>query len=252
MERRGAAYRLHRKPQMSAHIFAANKGDIAKTVLMPGDPLRAKFLAENYLTAPKCFNEIRGMLGYTGFYKDVPVSIQASGMGMPSMGIYSYELFTEYDVDNIIRIGTAGSFNEGIKVRDIIMGIAASTDSNWQHTYGLPGTFAPHASFDLMLKAKEAADALSIPLHAGSVVTCDVFYEDLENWWEPWAKMGCLAVEMEAAALYMNAARTGKNALCLATISNDFITGEETTAKEREQTFTDMMEIALSVAVKCF
>lgn len=236
---------------MSTHIFAANKEDIAKTVLMPGDPLRAKFLAEKYLTSAKCINEIRGMLGYTGFYKNVPVTIQASGMGVPSMGIYSYELYTEYDVENIIRIGTAGSFSNKIKVRDIIMGVAASTDSNWQHTYGLPGIFAPNASFDLMLKAKEAADALNIPLLAGNIVTCDVFYEDSDNWWEPWAKMGCLAVEMEAAGLYMNAARTGNKALCLATISNDFLIGEETTAKEREQTFTDMMEIALDIAVKC-
>ncbi|MGI6752577.1 MAG: purine-nucleoside phosphorylase [Anaerovoracaceae bacterium] len=236
---------------MSAHIFAAEKSDIAKTVLMPGDPLRAKFLAEKYLTNSKCINEIRGMLGYTGMYKGVPVTIQASGMGVPSMGIYSYELYAEYDVENIIRIGTAGSFSEKIKVRDIIMGVAASTDSNWQHTYGLPGIFAPNASFTLMLKAKEAADDLQIPIHPGNIVTCDVFYEDGEDWWKPWAKMGCLAVEMEAAGLYMNAARLGRNALCLATISNDFLTGEETTAKEREQTFTDMMEIALDVAVKC-
>ncbi|MGI6731058.1 MAG: purine-nucleoside phosphorylase [Anaerovoracaceae bacterium] len=234
---------------MSAHIYAAQKGEIAESILLPGDPLRAKFIAENFLDSPNCYNEIRGMLGYTGTYKGVPVSVQGTGMGMPSMGIYSWELIKDYGVQNLIRIGSAGSIQEKVKVRDIVFGVGASTDSNYVHTFELNGTYAPCADFDLLLKAKASADKLGIPIHAGNIHTGDVFYELPENWWKSWAKMGCLAVEMEAAALYMNAAYLGAKALCILTISNHLITGEETTAEEREKTFTDMMKIALDTIV---
>lgn len=233
----------------TAHINAAKKGDIAKTVLMPGDPLRAKFIAENFLDNPVCYNEIRGMLGYTGTYKGVPVSVQGSGMGMPSMGIYSWELFNEYEVENIIRIGTAGAFHENIKIGDVVVGLSASTDSNYVHAFNINGNLSPCCSFDLLIKAKNAADDLKVNFHAGNIVSCDVFYETEENWWQRWAKMGVLCVEMEAAALYMNAAYHNANALCILTMSDHFITGERSTAKEREQSFTDMMKIALETAI---
>lgn len=235
---------------MSTHINAANKNDIAQTVLMPGDPLRAKFIAENFLEGPKCYNEIRGMLGYTGTYKGVPVSVQGSGMGMPSMGIYSWELFTEYDVENIIRIGTAGSFNEDIKIKDIVAGISASTDSNYIHAFDVPGNYAPCASYELLTKLQASSSETSIPFKAGNIVSCDVFYELKEDWWKKWASMGVMAVEMEAAALYMNAAYNKKNAMAIMTISDHFVTGEKCTAEERQKTFTDMMKLALEAAVK--
>ena len=235
---------------MSTHINAANKGDIAETVLMPGDPLRAKFIAENYLENPRCYNEIRGMLGYTGTYKGVPVSVQGSGMGMPSMGIYSWELITEYDVQNIIRIGTAGSFHEDIKVKDIVVGIAASTDSNYIHAFDVPGNYAPCASYELITKLDAASKENNIPFKAGNIVSCDVFYELKEDWWKKWASMGIMAVEMEAAALYMNAAYNRVNAMAIMTISDHFVTGEKATAEERQNTFTDMMKLALETAIR--
>ena len=234
---------------MSTHINAANKGDIAESILLPGDPLRAKFIAENYLTNPKCFNEIRGMYGYTGTYKGVPVSVMGTGMGMPSMGIYSWELITEYDVQNLIRIGTAGSFHEDIKIKDIVIGTAASTDSNYIHAFDVPGNYAPCASWELLCKAKEASDKLEIPFKAGNIVSCDVFYE-FGDWWKKWAKMDVMAVEMEAAALYMNAAYNRVNAMAMMTISDHFVTGERSTAEERQKSFTDMMELALEIATK--
>jgi purine-nucleoside phosphorylase len=233
----------------TAHINAAIKGDIAESILLPGDPLRAKFIAENFLDNPICYNEIRGMLGYTGTYKGVRISVQGSGMGMPSMGIYSYELIQEYGVQNLIRVGSAGSFHEEIKLMDIVVGLSASTDSNWQHTYQIPGSFAPCCDFDLLMKVKESADANKLTIHAGNIVSCDVFYEDYSDWWKSWAKMGVLAVEMEAAALYMNAARLGAKALAIVTISDHFITGGRLTAEEREKSFTDMMKLALEAAV---
>ena len=233
----------------TAHINAAVKGDIAETILMPGDPMRAKFIAENFLKDPVCYNEIRGMLGFTGTYKGVPVSVQGSGMGMPSMGIYSHELIKEYGVRNLIRVGSAGSFHEDIKLMDIIVGISASTDSAWQHTYGLNGNFAPCCDYDLLIKVKEASDRESIPIKAGNIVSCDVFYEDDPDWWKSWAKMGVMAVEMEAAALYMNAARLGAKALTILTISDHFVTGGRLTAEEREKSFTDMMRLALEAAI---
>ena len=231
-------------PHIDAHIDA-----FAKTVLMPGDPLRAKFIAENFLEAPKLVNEVRGMLGYTGTYKGAPVSVMGSGMGCPSMGIYSYELFEFYNVENIVRIGSAGSINKKLELGDVIMGTAACTESKYPEiAASCPGTFTPIASFELMLKAKAAADTMGIKLHAGNLLTSDVFYNDSTTGMDAWLRMGILAVEMEAAALYANAARTGKNALCLCTISDKvFSRGELMSAKERETSLTQMIELALSM-----
>ena len=235
---------------MSTHINAADRKDIARSILLPGDPLRAKFIAENFLENPKCYNEIRGMLGYTGTYKGVPVSVQGTGMGMPSMGIYSWELITEYGVENLIRIGTAGSFHEDIKVKDIVIGMAASTDSNYIHAFDVPGTYAPCASYELLSKVSASSTELGIPFKAGNIVSCDVFYELKEDWWKRWASMGIMAVEMEAAALYMNAAYNDVNAIAIMTISDHFVTGEIATARERETSFTDMMKLALEAAIR--
>lgn len=235
---------------MSTHINAANKNDIAQSILLPGDPLRAKFIAENYLENPRCYNEIRGMLGYTGTYRGVPISVQGTGMGMPSMGIYSWELITEYGVQNLIRVGTAGSFHERIKLRDIVVGMAASTDSNYVHTFDVPGNYAPCASYKLLLALRDASKELNIPLKAGNIVSCDAFYEVKEDWWKRWAAMDVLAVEMEAAALYMNAAYHRVNALAIMTISDHFVTGERATAEERQNSFTDMMKLALEAAIR--
>ena len=226
----------------------AKKGDIAKTVLMPGDPLRAKFIAETYLENPVCYNEVRGMLGFTGTYKGVPVSVQGSGMGMPSMGIYSHELYNEYDVENIIRIGTAGSIADKINLREIIIGVSASTNSNYAAQYRLPGTYAPTASWKLIAEAVKAAEAKGCIYHAGNILSSDTFYDDANSLAE-WNKMGVLAIEMESAALYMNAARAGKNALCILTVSDCPLKGLSTTAEERQTSFRDMMEIALETAI---
>lgn len=233
---------------MTAHINSAKKGDIAESILLPGDPLRAKFIAENFLDNPKCYNEIRGMLGYTGTYKGVPVSVQGTGMGMPSMGIYSWELISYYGCKNLIRIGSAGSFQKEVKLKDVVFGLSTSTDSNYAHTFNINGTYSPCADFELLMKAKASADKLGIPVHVGNIVSCDVFYEQQEDWWKNWAKMGVLAVEMEAAALYMNAAYLGAKALCIVTISDHFITSERSSAEEREKSFTEMMQIALETA----
>ena len=226
----------------------AKKGDIAKTVLMPGDPLRAKFIAETYLENPVCYNEVRGMLGFTGTYKGVPVSVQGSGMGMPSMGIYSHELYNEYDVENIIRIGTAGSIADKINLREIIIGVSASTNSNYAAQYRLPGTYAPTASWKLIAEAVKAAEAKGCVYHAGNILSSDTFYDDANSRAE-WNKMGVLAIEMESAALYMNAARAGKNAICILTVSDCPLKGLSTTAEERQTSFRDMMEIALETAI---
>lgn len=225
----------------------AKKGDIAKTVLMPGDPLRAKFIAENYLDSPVCYNEVRGMLGFTGTYKGVPVSVQGSGMGMPSIGIYSYELFNEYDVENIIRVGTAGSIADNVDLRDVVIGVSASTNSSYAAQYRLPGTYAPTASWTLLAAAVKAAEESGSTFHAGNILSSDTFYDDA-NSLADWQKMGVLAIEMEAAALYMNAARAGKNALCILTVSDCPLKGLSTTAEERQTTFRTMMEIALETA----
>ena len=234
---------------MSNHIGAA-KGQIAESILLPGDPLRAKFIAENFLESPKLYNEIRGMYGYTGTYKGVPVSVQGTGMGMPSMGIYSWELITEYGVQNLVRIGTAGSFHKDIDLGDVVLGIAASTDSNYSHAFNVPGTFAPNASWDLLTKVHEVNKELKIPVKAGNIVSCDAFYETSDDWWQKWAKMGVMAVEMEAAALYMNAAYHGVNALAMMTISDHFVTGAKSTIEERQTKFTDMMKLALETVIK--
>jgi len=231
----------------TAHNTAA-KGDFAKTVLMPGDPLRAKFIAETFLADAKLVNNVRGIQGYTGTYKGVPVSVMASGMGMPSMGIYSYELFHFYDVDNIIRIGSAGAMNADLKVRSLVAAQGACTDSNFAHQYQLPGTYAPIASFTLLETAVAKARELELPIAVGNVLSSDVFYDASgEN--ARWAKMGVLCAEMEAAALYCNAANTGKRALALLTISDNLVTGEALSPEERQTTFTDMMRVALAVAV---
>lgn len=226
----------------------AKKGDIAKTVLMPGDPLRAKFIAENYLEAPVCYNQVRGMLGYTGTYKGISVSVQGSGMGMPSIGIYSWELFNEYGVENIIRVGTAGAVADSADLRDIIIGVSASTNSNYAAQYRLPGTYAPTASWKLVSAAVNAAEKKGCTYHAGNILSSDTFYDDADSLSE-WRKMGVLGIEMEAAALYMNAARAGKNALCILTVSDCPLRGLSTTAEERQTGFRNMMEIALETAL---
>ena len=226
----------------------AEKGDFAKTVLMPGDPLRAKFIAENFLEAPRLVTETRGMLGYTGSFNGRPVSVMGSGMGCASMGIYSYELFNFYKVDNIIRVGSAGSIDMDLELGDIIMGTGACTESKYPEiTARCPGTYAPVASFELMLKVQKVADIMGIQIKTGNLLTSDVFYNDDNMAMNAWLRMGVMAVEMEAAALYTNAARAGKHALCLCTISDKvFSRNEKMTAKERETTFTKMIELALS------
>lgn len=225
----------------------AKAGEIAKTVLMPGDPLRAKYIAEHYLENAKCFSTVRNMLGYTGVYSGKPVSVMGGGMGMPSVGIYTYELFHFYDVDNIIRVGSAGGVADGVHVKDVVAAIGACTDSNYAAQYRLPGTFAPTADYGLLSRAVVEAEKLGINIKVGNVLSSDVFYGDDENALKVWSKMGILAVEMEAAALYMNAARAGKHALCLLTISDCPFTGEALSAEERETGFTQMMELALSL-----
>jgi len=226
----------------------ANMGDIAKTVLMPGDPLRAKFIAETYLEDVVCFNKVRNMFGYTGTYKGKKVSVMGGGMGMPSIGIYSYELFHFYEVDNIIRIGSAGGIAEDVKLRDIVIGMGASTNSNYAAQYKLPGTFASIADYGLLRKAVETADKLNIKTVVGNILSSDTFYDDNSDAMSLWRKMNVLAVEMEAAALYMNAARANKKALCILTISDHVFTGESLSAEDRQLTFRDMMEIALELA----
>lgn len=225
----------------------AKKGDIAKTVLMPGDPLRAKFIAETYLENPVCYNEVRGMLGFTGTYKGVRVSVQGSGMGIPSIGIYSWELFNEYDVENIIRVGTAGAIAENVNLREVLIAQSASTNSNYASQFRLPGTYAPTASWNLISAAVKAAEEKKSVYHVGNILSSDTFYDDSSSLAD-WAKMGVLAVEMESAALYMNAARAGKKALCILTVSDCPLRGLATTAEERQTSFRDMMEIALETA----
>ena len=226
----------------------AKANDFAKTVLMPGDPLRAKYIAETYLENPRQVTAVRNMFGYTGTYKGKEISVMGGGMGMPSIGIYSYELFNFYGVDQIIRIGSAGALQDHIKVMDVVIGMGACTDSNYAYQYGLPGTFAPIADYELMNKAIETAKRQGTNVVVGNVVSSDVFYNADPTVNDRWRSMGVLAVEMEAAALYMNAARAGVNALAILTISDCPTKGEFTTAEERQETFTKMMEIALELA----
>lgn len=227
------------------HI-GAQYGEIAETVLMAGDPLRAKFIADNFLTNPVQFNEVRGMLGYTGTYGGKRVSVMGHGMGIPSIGIYSYELYNFYGVKTIIRVGSAGSYHPDLKLGDLVIAQGACTDSNYGAQFGLPGTFAPIADFDLLRKAAAACEQRGLHYMVGNILSSDVFYSDNPQS-ESWRKMGVLAVEMEAAALYMNAARSGNRALVICTISDHILTGEEMSAEERRTTFTNMMEVALSL-----
>jgi len=228
---------------------AANVGDIAETVLMPGDPLRAKFIAETFLENVVCYNTVRNMYGYTATYEGVPISVQGSGMGMPSIGIYSYELYHVYGVKRIFRVGTAGGVADHVQLRDVILGQAACTDSNYAAQYALPGTFAPIASYRLLAASVEAAEELEIPVQVGNLLSTDVFYREPSPL-PQWAKMGVLATEMEAAALYMNAAEAGAEALCIVTVSDCPLRNEYTTAEERQTSFLDMMKIARNAAVK--
>ena len=228
---------------------SAVKGDFAKTVLMPGDPLRAKFIAETFLDKPRLVNNVRGVQGYTGTYKGVPVSVMASGMGMPSIGIYSYELFTQYDVDNIIRVGSAGAIQEDLKLGSIVAGMGACTNSNYAAQYGLGGTFAPIADFALLSAAVQSAKELGIEMPVGNLYSSDTFYDASASSLK-WAEMGVLAIEMEAAALYCNAAYTKKRGLAICSISDNIVTGEELSPEQRQTGFTNMMKLALETAVK--
>ena len=228
------------------HI-TAKQGDFAETVLMPGDPLRAKFIAETFLENAELVNNVRGIHGYTGYYNGKRVSVMASGMGMPSIGIYSYELYNFYDVKNIIRIGSAGAIHPDLKIMDIAIGMGACTNSNYVSQYGLPGNLAPIASFELLRKAVDTAEDMGLSFKVGNLYSSDTFYDDMSRLGE-WQRMGVLAVEMEAAALYMNAMRAGKNALAICTISDCPFTGEASSAEVRQNSFTQMMKLALEIA----
>lgn len=227
------------------HI-GAKYGDIAETVIMAGDPLRVKFMAEKYLENPVLFNEVRGMLGYTGTYKGKRVSMMGHGMGMPSIGLYTYELYHFYGVKTIIRVGSAGSINKDLHIGDIVLAEGACTDSNYADQYKLDGMYAPIGDFDLLCKAAETSRRMGLNYKVGNVVSSDIFYRENPHT-QGWINMGVLAVEMEVAALYMNAARSGNRALGILTISDHILTGEVTTSEQRKTTFTNMMEVALSL-----
>ena len=237
------------------HINVLDEIGFGKTVLLPGDPLRAKMIAETFLENAVLVNNVRGVNGYTGYYKGVKVSVMATGMGMPAMGIYSHELYNTFGVENIIRVGSAGSIQEHIDLYDLVIAQGACTDSNWAYQFHLPGTFAPIGSWELVTEAVKASEAHGAKYHVGNVNSSDVFYGDHVDVPEGLdqvyglKKMGVMALEMEAAALYMNAARYGKRALCICTISDHVLTGEATTAEERQNSFTTMMKVALDVAV---
>lgn len=231
----------------TAHINA-NKGDIAETILLPGDPLRAKFIAETYLEDTIEFNKVRNMLGYTGTYKGKRISVMGTGMGIASIGIYSYELIHFFGVKNLIRVGSCGAYDKNLKLYDIIFAMGASTNSSYAHQYNLPGTYSALASWDLLEKAKKIADGKSIEVKVGNVLSSDVFYNKDSEAYKRWAEMGILAVEMEAYGLYCNAQAAGVNALTILTVSDSLVTKEETTSKERENSFTKMMDIALELA----
>ena len=233
---------------MATPHIGANKGDIAETILLPGDPLRAKFIAETYLENVIEFNSVRNMLGYTGTYKGKRISVMGTGMGVASIGIYAYELIHFYGVKNLIRVGSCGAYDKNLKLFDIILGMGASTNSGFGHQYKLPGTFSAIASWDLLYKAKQVADTKGTEVHVGNILSSDVFYNFYPEEFEKWAAMGVLAVEMEAYALYCTAAAAGVNALTILTVSDSLVTRLETTAEERETGFTKMMEIALELA----
>ncbi len=232
-------------PLPTPHI-GAQYGEIAKTVIMAGDPLRAKFMAEHFLDNPRQINSIRGMLGFTGTYKGKEVSVMGHGMGIPSIGIYTYELYNFYDVETIIRVGSAGSLREDLKIGDLVIAMGSCTNSNYAMQYELPGTYAPIADFDLCRRAAEACERFGYNYRVGNVFSSDTFYtENAHN--DKWINMGVLCIEMEAPALYMNAARAGKKALVICTISDHILTGEVTSAEQRQTSFTHMMEVALSL-----
>lgn len=230
------------------HIECKEQGVIAETVLLPGDPLRAKFIADTFLEDVVQFNTVRNMFGYTGTYKGKKISVMGSGMGIPSIGIYSYELIHFYGVKNLIRIGSCGSIREDVKIRDVIIGMGACTNSNYAAQYELPGTYAPIASWELLNKAVTVANEKGIDVKVGNILSSDTFYDAQKDSWKKWASMGVMGIEMEAAALYMNAAYAGVNALCILTVSDSLVTHELTSAEERQNTFTQMMEIALELA----
>lgn len=231
---------------MSIHI-SANKGAVAKTVLMPGDPLRAKWIAQTFLKDAVCYNEVRGMLGYTGTYKGRRVSVQGSGMGIPSAMIYYHELINDYGVENLIRVGTAGSYQDDIRVKDIVLAMAASTTSGINNSRFINADYSPTANFDLLMKAARYAGERQIPVKAGNVLSADEFYEDNPEDYKLWARYGVLCVEMEAAGLYTIAAKYGVKALAILTISDSLVTGEKASAEERETSFNDMVDIALNI-----
>ena len=232
---------------MSIHI-EAKKGEIAETILLPGDPLRAKWIAETFLESPFCFNKVRGMLGYTGTYHGKRVSVMGTGMGVPSISIYAHELIAEYDVKNLIRVGSAGSYQNHVKLRDIVLAMAASSNSGVNELRFGGADYAPTANFELLQKAVDAAKTKNIPIKAGNVFTSDEFYADDFESYKKWSKFGVLCVEMETAGLYTIASKHGVNALTILTISDSLVTGERITSKERETTFKDMIEIALELA----
>ena len=232
------------------HISLPEGESFAKTVLMPGDPLRAKKIAETFFENPVLINNVRGIQGYNGTYKGHKVSVMASGMGMPSIGIYSYELYNFFGVENIIRVGSAGGISPDVKLRDIVAGIGANTNSNFASQYGVTGTIAPTCSYELLTAAKDSAEALGLSIKVGNLFSSDTFYDDDPDSLKKWGKVGSLAVEMEAAALYMTAMRAGKRALAICTISDIPATGEGCSAEERQNTFTDMMKIALETAIR--
>ena len=226
---------------------AAPAGDIAPFVIMSGDPLRAKHIADTYLDDARCVNQVRNMLAFTGSYRGRPVTVMGHGMGMPSIGIYSYELYNFYGVDTIVRVGSAGGYADDLELRSVVAAAGACTNSNYAHQFGLPGTFAPIADFDLLSQAVQAGRDQGVPIRVGNVLSSDTFYEEDDQAALAWKGMGVLAVEMEAAALYMNAARAGKRALCLLTVSDKPLTGEGLPADERQTTFSQMMEVALAL-----
>ncbi|MCQ2384296.1 MAG: purine-nucleoside phosphorylase [Paludibacteraceae bacterium] len=225
----------------------AQYGEIAETVIMAGDPLRAKFMTERYLTDAKLINQVRGMLGYTGYYNGKRISIMGHGMGIPSIGIYTYELFNFYDVKTIIRVGSAGGLQPGMQIGDVVIAVGSCTNSNYAAQFNLPGTYAPIADFDLARRAVDAAEKMGIRYRVGNIVSNDTFYDDDPTALSKWAKMGCLAVEMEAPALYMNAAKSGNKALCICTISDVPGTDIAATPEVRQKGFTNMMEVALAL-----
>lgn len=234
---------------MSAHI-GAKPGDIAPTVLLPGDPLRAKYIAETFLENAVCYNEVRGMLGYTGTYKGRAVSVQGTGMGIPSISIYIHELMETYGVEQLIRVGSCGALRKEVNVRDVILALSASTDSSFNRLRFQGADFAPAAHFDLVRIAYEAALEKGLSPHVGSVFTTDSFYHDVPDLAKRMAAYQTLAVEMETSALYTLAAKFGRKALSILTVSDHTLTGEETTAEEREKTFNEMIDLALETAAR--